>query len=180
MSQDYRGSWRSRNRPYIYAVVFAVLLTIFISPEVMDDNSMSPAIDKGAVVIVAKESYSAKRGAPDLGQVIEMEKNYAKDVSKDNIIARVVGQPGDTVAIRDGKLYRNGKEYKVHGSSGDLGKDMKVKVDKDSAFLLCDDRDGTTDSRNKKLGTVSLREIKGDVKLVIWPFSEFGRVSKNE
>lgn len=180
MSQNNSGSWRARNKPYIYAVVFAILLTFFIAPEVIDDKSMSPEIDKGSVIIMTKQSYSAKRGAPDLGTVVVMEKNYAPKVSDDNIVARVVGKPKDTVEIKGGKLYRNGKEYKVKGANGDLGKSMKVKVDEDSVFLLCDNRDCKTDSRNSKLGTVSMKEIKGDAKMIIWPFSDFGKVGKNE
>ena len=105
-----------------------------------------------------------------------MEKTLAPDVSKDNIIGRVAGLPGDTIEIKNGKVYRNGKEFvtenKVSGASGSL----KVTVSKDDVFLLSDNRESTVDSRNKKLGTVDMREIKGNVKWVIWPISDIGGV----
>ena len=53
---------------------------------------------------------------------------------------------------------------------------MKVTLSKDDVFLLADNRDSKTDSRNKKLGPVDMREIKGNVKLRIWPLSDIGGV----
>jgi signal peptidase I len=176
LSQENRGSWRGRNRPYIYAVVFAIFMTFVIAPEVMEDNTMSPAIEKGSVILVTKHNYSANRGGPNIGDVVVMEKNYAKDVSKDNIVARVIAGPGSTVEIKNDKLYVDNVRCKVKGATGDLGKDMKVKLGKESMFLLSDNRDSKVDSRNKKLGPVDMREIKGKAKTCIWPFNRFGSI----
>jgi len=170
------GSWRTRNRPYIYAIVLAIVMTMFIAPEMMEGDSMSPAVKDGQMIIVTKQSYSAKRGKPDLGRVIVMEKQISQKISDDNIVARVVGLPGDTVSIRNGVFYRNGKEYKVKGASGKLGRDMTKKIDKDHVFILCDNRDIKLDSRAKKLGPVSMRKIEGNAKWIIWPFSDMGAV----
>lgn len=176
MAEQKEGSWRGRNRAYITAVVLAVMLTLFISPEVMEDTSMSPAVPRGAVMLVNKQSYSAKRGSPDIGQVVVMEKNYAPKVSEDNIVARVVGGPGDLIEIRSGKLYRNGRSVSTSGSGGSLGSDRKVKVDRNSVYLLCDNHNSSTDSRNPRLGPVKLKEIKGDAVMLVWPFSHFGGI----
>lgn len=169
-------SWRRRYRPYIAAAVLAFVLTMLVAPEVNEGNAMEPTLRDGQVLVITKNSYSAKRGEPELGQVVILEKTLAPDVSEDNIIGRVVGLPGDTIEIKNGKVYRNGKEYITEGGiSGAEGK-LKVKVGKDDVFLLSDNRDSTIDSRNKKLGTVDMREIKGNVKFVIWPLSDIGGV----
>lgn len=163
---------------YILAAIVAFVMTMFIAPEVMEGKSMEPTINDGDVVIMTKADYSAKRGIPDLGQLVIMEKTYSKKFADDNLFARVVGLPGDTVAISGGKLYRNGREYKVKGAEGDPGANMTLDVDKDSVFLLCDNREGTEkyDSRNKKMKGASMREIRGNVKIIVWPFSRFGGV----
>lgn len=176
MTQQEEKSWRVRNRVYITAMVLAVVLTMFVAPEVMEGDSMAPGITDGNVMVCSKTSYSAKRGEPDIGRVVILEKKLALDVSKDNIIARVVGLPGEKIEIKSGKLYRNGKEYIVEGAHGNLEKDLSVKLDKDHVFVLADNRDIVTDSRAKGLGPVDMKEIKGNVLIVLWPFSNFGRV----
>lgn len=170
-------SWRRRYRPYIVAGVLAFVMTMLVAPEIHEGASMDPTIKDGQVLIVTKTSYSAKRGAPELGQVVILEKTLAPDVSEDNIISRVVGLPGDTIEIKNGKVYRNGKEYVTEGGVSDAEGNMKVTVSEDDVFLLSDNRSQSeTDSRNKKLGTVNMREIKGNVKLIIWPLSDIGGV----
>lgn len=179
MSQyDNQGqvSWRRRYRPYIVAGVLAFVLTMFVAPEINEGNAMEPTIKDGQVLVITKTSYSAKRGAPDLGQLVILEKTLAPEVSKDNIIGRVVGLPEDIIEIKDGKVYRNGKEYVTESGIAGAEGNLKVTVSKDDVFLLCDNRKATIDSRNKKLGTVSMREIKGNVKLRIWPLSDLGGV----
>lgn len=169
-------NWRRRYRPYIVAAVLAFVLTMFVAPEVNEGKDMEPALKDGQVLVVTKTSYSAKRGEPELGQVVVLEKTYAPEVSEDNLISRVVGLPGDTIEIRDGKLYRNGKEYQKDNNTA-AGADMKITVSEDDVFLLSDNRSSDKDSRNKKLGTVDMREIKGNAAFVIWPLSDIGRVN---
>lgn len=170
------NSWRRRYRPYIVAGVLAFVLTMLVAPEINEGTAMEPALKDGQVLVITKSSYSAKRGQPDLGQIVILEKTLAPQVSKDNIIGRVAGLPGDTIEIKNGKVYRNGKEYVTeNGISGASG-NLKVKVSKDDVFILSDNRDSAVDSRNEKLGTVDMKEIKGNVKLVIWPISDIGGV----
>jgi signal peptidase I len=173
--QDDRP-WKQRNRPYIYAVVLALILTMFVAPEIQESNAMSPTIQKGTLVVIKKDTYSVKRGIPELGSVVILAKDAATELSKDNIIARVVGLPGETITIKDGKYYRDNKEYKVKGSTGNLGDDMTVQLASDEVFLLCDNRDIIMDSRSSKLGPVNMKKIRGKVLLGVWPFSEFGGI----
>ena len=105
-----------------------------------------------------------------------LEKTAAPDLYEDNIIARVAGLPGETVKIKDGKVYINGEEYVTeNGSKGTEG-DLKVKLTKDQVFLLCDNRDEDTDSRSELLGPVDMKSIKGNVLFSVWPLSRFGGI----
>ena len=175
--QEDDKSWKLRNRPYIYAAVLALILTMFVAPEINEGNSMSPTISDGNLVLMTKEHYSAKRGIPDIGTVVVLRKDAATELSEDNLIARVVGLPGETVAVISGELYRNGKIYDVKGAKGNLGDDMEVELGGEEVFLLCDNRDERLDSRSPKLGPVDMELIRGNARLVLWPISEFGGIN---
>lgn len=162
------------NRAYAYAIAAAIILFVLVAPEHIESNSMDPTLSKGQVIIMKKEGYSAKRGAPELGNVVVLEKTIGKKLSEDNIVGRVVGLPEDKVEIKDGKFYRNGKEYNVKSSMGELKQELKVTLTKDQVFILCDNRDEVVDSRSDKLGAVNMKEIRGKALFKIWPVSSIG------
>ena len=167
---------RRRRSPYMLAAALAIVMFVLVAPEVNEGNAMSPTIDDGQVLVVSKTSYSAKRGAPDRDQIVILEKTAAPDLYEDNIIARVAGLPGETVKIKEGKVYINGEEYVTeNGIKGTEG-DLKVKLTKDQVFLLCDNRDEDTDSRSELLGPVDMKSIKGNVLFSVWPLSRFGGI----
>ena len=137
---NQQESWRRRYRPYIVAGVLAFVLTMLVAPEVNEGTAMEPTLKDGQVLVITKTSYSAKRGQPDLGQVVILEKTLAPDVSEDNIIGRVAGLPGDTIEIKNGKVYRNGKEFVTENGIAGAEGSLKVTVSKDDVFLLSDNR----------------------------------------
>lgn len=158
------------------AIALAIIMFMLVAPEVNDGAAMSPTIEDGQILVVSKSSYSAKRGQPDRDQVVILDKTAQKDVSEDNIIARVAGLPGETVKIKDGKVYINGKEYVTENGIRGAEGEMTVKLTKDEVFLLCDNRDELIDSRNEKMGPVDMKTIKGNVLISVWPLSRFGGI----
>ena len=175
-SSSRSSGWRGRNAPYIIAFTLAVVMFMLIAPEVNEGNAMSPTIIDGQVRVVSKSSYAPNRDIPERGKLVILEKPISQKISDDNIIARVVGLPGETVELKDGKVYVDGREYVtddgIKGASGEL----KITLGEREVFLLCDNREEITDSRNDKLGPVDMKEIKGNVLMCIWPFSEFGGI----
>ena len=175
MAGKDKKNWRANNRPYIIAFVLAFVMTMLVAPEMMEGDSMEPAIADGQAVCVVKESYSAKRGQPELEEVVVLEKVYSEDYAEDNIIGRVVGLPGDKIEIKDGSLYRNGKLYEAGGSSECSGK-CSVILDKDSVFILADNRSAKNTADSRTIGPVPMKEIKGNAKVIIWPLGDIGRI----
>jgi signal peptidase I len=175
-NRDDERSWKHKNRPYIYAVALALIMTMFIAPEIQEGNSMSPTIDNNNLVVITKERYSEKRGIPKIGTVVVLQKDAATDISEDNLIARVVGLPGETITIKEGQLFRDGDVYTTSGSQGVLGEDMEVTLGSEEVFLLCDNRDLLLDSRSNKLGPVDMKLIRGNARFILWPFSDFGGI----
>ena len=166
--------WRKKYRPYIAAGCLAFIMTMFIAPECMEGNSMAPTLDDGQVTVITKQSYSANRGEPELGEVVVLEKIYSRSISEDNVIGRVVALPGDTLKVKNEKLYREGE---VIAEAKGM-KNQKIKISKGYVYILTDNDDPTMDSRNPDLGPVDMKEIRGKVVLKIWPLSDFGRINK--
>lgn len=167
---------RRRKSPYMVAIALAIVMFTLVAPEVNEGDAMSPTINDGQVLVVSKTKYSAKRGEPERDKVVILEKTAAQNVYTDNIIARVAGLPGETVEIKDGKVFIDGKEYITeNGISGAEG-EMKVKLSKNEVFLLCDNRKEEIDSSNEEMGPVDMKEIKGDVLFCVWPLSRFGGI----
>ncbi len=168
--------WRVRYRPYIVAVTLAIVMTMLVMPEVMDGDVMEPTMEDGTILVCTKTSYSQKRGFPEMDQVVILEKKATKGVFEDNLIGRIAGLPGDTLEIKDNKLYRNGEVLREGSEIIDLGNDQKITLGKEEVFLLGDNDSGKMDSRNQKIGAVDMDYIKGNVKWAIWPVSQFGKV----
>lgn len=165
-----------RRSPYAIAVVLAIVMFLLVAPEINEGDAMKPTISDGNILVVSKASYSEKRDIPERDTIVILEKNVAPSVSQDNIIARVAGLPGENVSIKDGKVYIDDKEYiTVNGIKGSGGK-LNITLKKNEVFLLCDNREVVLDSRNKGLGAVDMREIKGNVLIRIWPLSKFGGI----
>ena len=81
-------------------------------------------------------------------------------------IKRIIGLPGETVQIKKGKVYINGKKLKsdIYGI-------------KDEYFCLGDNRPVSYDSRYEEVGPVHRSQIIGKVWIRIWPLNKFGKVS---
>ena len=86
------------------------------------------------------------------------------------IIKRVIGLPGETIKYQDGKLYINGKKMKDPYYKNENTSDFEsVKIPENHYYVLGDNRSDSIDSRI--IGPVSLDNIKGTTKLVIFPFN---------
>lgn len=143
-------------RPYLVAAMVAILMTVFIAPEIHEGNAMSPTLKNGDVVILTKETYSENRGMPELGELVVLSKNaFGADYPEDNPMRRVDGLPGDTVILEDG---------------------TEVKVEKNQVFLSAENPGEAAHSGNSETGLIKSSNIKGKVILRIWPLNSIGGV----
>ena len=95
-------------------------------------------------------------------------------------IKRVIGLPGDTVVIVDGKVYINGSSEPLDDSfcpEEPLGNFGPYSVPEGSYFMLGDNRNYSADSRFWQNTFVKREKILGKAVLRYWPLSEFGPVS---
>lgn len=91
-------------------------------------------------------------------------------------VKRVIGMPGDTIEIKNGKVYANG-ELCRDDFVKELSQDNGVyQVPDGCYFMMGDNRNHSLDSRFWNHTFVRQDQIRGKVKYILLPFSRFGRL----
>ncbi len=132
---------------------------------VVPSRAMVPTLAVGQIVLTDTSIY--KKHTPSRGDIVAYE---SVENQRDIFIQRIVALPGDTVEIRNGKLFIDGllvEESYAPPDSAQMpySRDLKpVVVPKDKVFILGDNRDISKDSRFD--GPVALKDIVGKVFMV--------------
>ena len=151
--------------PYIVIVVVVVLIrTFIITPVRVDGDSMKNTLKNGDILLLYKLSSINRFDII----VLDEEKDNEK------IIKRIIGLPGDTVAIKKGKIYINDKVIDDEYAYGETSDYDKVTLGDDEYFILGDNRLISKDSRY--FGPIKEKEIKGKIVFRLFPFTKIGMV----
>lgn len=148
------------------ALVLAFLVNTFCFANTrVIGASMSPFLEENDWVITDRLVYF--RSAPAFGDIVVIRK---PDVIDQPIVKRVIGVPLDTVEIRNGRLYRNGKPVVHDFASMNKSENMKmIKVPENCYFLMGDNRGVSNDSRRWKKPFVRRDQILGKAVLKYFP-----------
>lgn len=136
-------------------------------------SSMESTLSDGDNLIVDKISY--RFNDPKRYDIIVFPFRYAKNTY---YIKRIIGMPGETVRIDyDGVIYINDKELtEYYGKEVIVDPGIAVReitLGKDEYFVMGDNRNNSTDSRDPSVGNIHKKEILGRAWLRIWPLYEF-------
>ena len=150
----------------IPALIIALLITQFVGERtVVLGQSMEPNLHQDQQLIVDKLSYrlhSPRRGDIVIIDVEESEIPYIK---------RVVGLPGETVEIRNNRVFIDGKvleePYLSQVTSGAYG---PITIPSGHVFVLGDNRGNSRDSR--ALGPVPFEHIIARAWVSVWPVED--------
>lgn len=161
---------------YILFVLCAVYLVIhFVGQRTqVSGSSMEPKLSSDDNLIVDKISY--RFHDPERFDIIVFP--YRRE---DNTfyIKRIIGLPGETVRIDeggniliDGEVLTEGYGKEVIKSPGRAYED--ITLGDDEYFVMGDNRNNSTDSRDPLVGNITRKEIIGRAWLRIWPLDKFG------
>lgn len=154
----------------IAAVIYLGLQAALQVYEVVGASS-EPTFPNNGWVLVNKQAYLL--GPPQRGEVVIAKWSNASDAT---YIKRVIAGPGDTIEIKAGKVYLNGRPLEEPYLPEAIVRPLeKVTVEPYHYFIMGDNRNNSTDSRH--WGTVSQQDIVGRVWFILWPTSRLGLVS---
>ena len=144
--------------------LLAVAVTLFgVQGYCVSGDCMKPHLFTGERVLANKLAYHL--GSPQRGQIIIFE--YPKD-PKQIYIKRVIGLPGETVAMQGGDVLINGQPlpepYKIYAAHGDMA---PQRVGRGTYFMMGDNRDVSDDSRY--WGDLPRTDIIGKAVACYWP-----------
>lgn len=148
----------------IAGILGYAIVTFFFQTVYMVGSSMSPTIENGEKRMVYKAAYWL--GNPDRYDIVAYRLIENSDEYYD--IKRVIGLPGETVSIRDGKVYINDTALTDMPSDDYIFTagvtENDLVLGEDEYFLMGDNVNNSQDSRFVNIGSVRKSEILGEVK----------------
>lgn len=165
------------------AVAFALVIKAWVAQAfVIPSPSMEPTLLVKDRVLVSKLSYHF--GDIHRGDIVVFDNPQPRPGDPAQLIKRVVGLPGDTVAARNGKLVVNGQvrdePYVQPGAQTKMDScplyraNEVVEVPAGKLFVMGDNREQSHDARC--FGPVEERTVVGKAFLRIWPINRIGRL----
>jgi signal peptidase I len=158
------------------AAVLFLLIRFAVQPVVVSGPSMSPTVTNNDYLVALRYPYYLHN--PARGDIVIMESPYN---SGTDFIKRVVGLPGETVLIKSGTVYVDGRvlcePYLRPGVDGVWSANTNWPADghayhlsSTQYFVMGDNRDNSSDSR--VWGFVDLELVKGRALIVWWSRAE--------
>ena len=163
----------------IVIISLAIIIPIryfLIQPFFVKGASMEPSYLDGDYLIIDEISYRFEK--PERGDVVIFR--YPLDPSQ-FFIKRIIGLPGETVEIKDGKVFIYNQEVPDKKIALDESAylddvytqgNLEITLKADEYFVLGDNRRASSDSR--KWGAVPKKNILGQTWLRAWPVSRLG------
>jgi signal peptidase I len=198
-----------RELPVLLLVAFVLaflLRTFVIQVFYIPSESMDPTLQLNDRMVVEKLTYHFRE--PRRGEVVVFEgERSAVEIEQDagarvlrgigqflgvvpanarDFVKRVIGLPGDTIRIEEGRVYVNDvpidEPYVVHDDTGTHG---PYEVPEGKLFFLGDNRPNSSDSRYT-LGFVDVEAVVGRAAFIIWPLdhidglggADYGRLER--
>lgn len=167
----------------VMVLVGLILACTFLGRVItVDGSSMVPTLHDGDLLLLQSLGYT-----PRQGDVVVLRKPGFPSPPRETapIVKRVIAVGGQHVRVdyTEGKVYVDGvaldepyiNEYMVASTDPDMTV-LDVTVPEGSIYVMGDNRNKSSDSRHKDLGTVDNRYVLGRALCVMFPFQDLGAV----
>jgi signal peptidase I len=165
--------WRELTEIVLLVVTIYTFVNLSTVRAIVEGPSMQPNFYTGQLVIVNRFVYYF--GPPMRGDVVVL--HDPQDPSQD-FIKRIVGLPGETVQMREGRVYVNGtllEEPYIDDFCGSCPNSV-WQLDADHYFILGDNRKHSLDSH--RFGPINRRLIVGQAWIRYWPPQDFAIITR--
>jgi signal peptidase I len=167
-------TWKKEMVEWLKTIIFALLIAFLVrnylfQPYKVQMGSMQPTLHNNDLIMVNKITYRIKK--PNRGDIVVF--NPPGNTSNIHYIKRIVGLPGESVQVKEGKVFINQTELiepylSQIDTPGFVG---PVVLGADEFFVLGDHRNNSMDSRD--FGAITKDHIHGKTMFVLWPMKDF-------
>jgi signal peptidase I len=177
-----KSVWRSQSEN-IQILAIALGLALFIrffiaEPRYIPSDSMVPTLWTGDRLVIEKVSY--RLHPPESGDIVVFrppqplqELGFGQDEA---LIKRIVGRPGQTIAVEHGLVYVDGQPLPEDYIAEPPNYEMEpVQIPEDTFFVLGDNRNNSNDSH--VWGPLLQQNIIGQAVFRFWPPDRFGAIA---
>ncbi|MDO4977308.1 MAG: signal peptidase I [Eubacteriales bacterium] len=152
---------------WIAEVVACILLAFLIiqfcvQTITIHGDSMQPAYEDGDRVIVNKIHYKIKNPERYDTVVIELE----DESNSYYTVKRILGLPGETVQIVDGRVRINGEEIRTPFAEEILSAGLaaySIELKENEYFVMGDNCNNSEDSRMANIGNIEKKQLVGKI-----------------
>ncbi len=162
---------------YLLGLLLVIVLGIltvryFGMKTVIIDQSMNPVLQNEDVVLLNRFTYLL--GSPKRMDVVAIK--IGTSDNSPSYVRRVIGLPGETVRIENGRIYINDEAIDIPFNEAPVEEagvaEEGLVLGDDEYFVLCDDyNNNRDDSRLDSIGTIDSEQIIGRVWLIRAPLS---------
>jgi signal peptidase I len=184
MKQFLTSLWEFAKIIIIALIIVVPIRYYLMQPFFVKGQSMEPNFHHGDYLIIDEITYRMR--PPQRGEVVVFK--YPYDLSQ-RYIKRIIGLPGETVEIKEGKIVIYPKP-----ANSLLGQDLpfvldeesylpelimatesfKIQLSENEYFVLGDNRPFSSDSR--RWGALPKEDIIGRALLRLWPIPALAKV----
>lgn len=189
-AQEQAGPWVLLFKDLLSIVICVVLAfgaAYFITNVVahhtrVEGSSMEPTLAEGDYLIIEKLSYYFSE--PKRYDIVVFPVAYDIEMTGTYYIKRVIGLPGETVQIQNGKVYINGdmlgEEYGMADILDEGAAKDEITLGEDEYFVLGDNRNWSKDSRSGDIGNIKREDIVGKACFRFYPFNRMGNIDADD
>lgn len=155
-----------------WLISFAIRTFVF-DTRIVPTGSMLPTIQLQDRVIFDKLFY--RFGSLERGDIIMFTPPQGSGES-DDLVKRIVGLPGESLEVREGKVWINGmvleEPYLDQAPKYSYG---PLKIPENAYIMFGDNRNNSKDAHI--WGVLPKENIEGRVLLRYWPLDRFGKIN---
>lgn len=164
-----RGAAREVASTILVALAIYLVINLLVPRYEVEGQSMQPSFYDGDRLIASSIPYLLDD--PQRGDVIILDRPAASE----DLLKRIIGLPGETVTIRDGRVFVNDVPLDEPYINAPPAYHNTWTLGPDEYFVLGDNRNRSNDSH--AFGPVTRAEIVARVLAVYWPPGDWGLVT---